>query len=103
MNHQATVAARDAARVSRGVAAVSQGGQYLAGWLARRGLGQPDHNVVFAISVCATVNALAVSGVAWMQPIYFGVSLMLGMTIFGSGVFLGAKQIIQTTGAPCGR
>ena len=65
---------------------VSQGGQYLAKWLAHRNLGDADRNVVLAVSISATVNALAVSGVTWIQPIYIALSLCFGAAIFGLGV-----------------
>lgn len=65
---------------------VSQGGQYLANWLARRNVGDADRNVVLAVSISATVNALAVSGVTWIQPIYIVLSLSFGAAIFGVGV-----------------
>lgn len=73
------------------VTALSQGGQYLANWLARNGFGSPDHNVVIAISTSVTVNALAVSGVAWIQPIYVTVSLCLGIGVFAAGAMSDTK------------
>ena len=75
------------------VTALSQGGQYLANWFARNGFGSPDHNVVIAISTSVTVNALAVSGVAWIQPIYVTVSLCLGIGIFGAGAMSDARSL----------
>lgn len=68
------------------ITVVSQGGQYLATWLARNGLGGADLNVVLAVATSAVVSALAVSGVAWVQPIYMVVSLGAGFTILASGV-----------------
>jgi hypothetical protein len=65
---------------------VSQGGQYLANWLARRNVGDADRNVVLAVSISAIVNALAVSGVTWIHPIYIALSLCFGAVIFGVGV-----------------
>ncbi len=65
---------------------VSQGGQYLANWLARRNVGDADRNVVLAVSTSAIVNALAVSGVTWIHPIYIALSLCFGAAIFGWGV-----------------
>ena len=65
---------------------VSQGGQYLANWLARKHFGDADRNVVLAVSISATVNALAVSGVTWIQPVYIVLSLSFGAVIFGVGV-----------------
>lgn len=65
---------------------VSQGGQYLANWLALRHVGDADRNVVLAVSISAIVNALAVSGVTWIHPIYIALSLSFGAVIFGVGV-----------------
>jgi hypothetical protein len=65
---------------------VSQGGQYLANWLARKSIGDADRNVVLAVSISAIVNALAVSGVTWIHPVYIGLSLSFGAVIFGVGV-----------------
>ena len=65
---------------------VSQGGQYLANWLAQRHVGDADRNVVLAVSISAIVNALAVSGVTWIHPIYIALSLSFGAVIFGVGV-----------------
>jgi len=65
---------------------VSQGGQYLANWLARRDVGDADRNVVLAVSISAIVNALAVSGVTWIHPVYIALSLSCGAVIFGVGV-----------------
>ena len=65
---------------------VSQGGQYLANWLAQKNVGDSDRNVVLAVSISAIVNALAVSGVTWIHPIYIALSLSLGAVIFGVGV-----------------
>ena len=73
---------------------ISQGGQYLATWLARIGLGRPDLNVVLAISTSAVVNALAVSGVAWLQPIYLVVSLSIGLTMLSFGLFSDARNAL---------
>lgn len=70
---------------------VSQGGQYLANWLARKGVGDSDRNVVLAISISAIINALAVSGVTWIQPVYVGISLCFGMAIFGLGLVIDAR------------
>ena len=70
---------------------VSQGGQYFATWLARHGLGRSDINVVLAVSTSAVVNALAVSGVLWIQPIYVAVSLSIGITMLSFGIFSDAR------------
>ena len=70
---------------------VSQGGQYLANWLAQKDIGDADPNVVLAVSVSAIVNALAVSGVTWIHPIYIGLSLSFGALIFGVGVVADTK------------
>jgi hypothetical protein len=71
---------------------VSQGGQYMANWLARRNLGNADSNVVFAVSFSAIVTALAVSGVMWIQPIYIAASLSFGAVIFGIGLITDTRQ-----------
>ena len=83
------------------ITVVSQGGQYLAGWLARKRVGNADGNVVWAISVSATVTALAVSGVAWIQPIYVVGSLAFGVAIFGMGVLTDVRAVLS--GAAHGR
>jgi len=72
---------------------VSQGGQYLANWFARRLIGDPDRNVVLAVSTSAIVNALAVSGITWIQPIYIILSLSFGLLIFGVGVLMDARRL----------
>lgn len=74
---------------------VSQGGQYLASYLARRGIGSPDHNVVWAVAISVTISALAVSGVTWIQPIYVGISLGLGALIFGLGLMADTKRLLE--------
>lgn len=79
---------------------VSQGGQYLATWLARNGFGRPDLNVVLAVSTSAVVNALAVSGVAWLQPIYLVVSLSIGLTVLSFGLLSDARNALAR---PAGR
>ncbi len=66
---------------------VSQGGQYFATWLARHGIGRSDINVVLAVSTSAIVNALAVSGVLWIQPIYLAVSLSIAITMLSFGIW----------------
>ena len=73
----------------------SQGGQYLANSLARSGFGQADRNVVVAFAVSASVSALAVSGVTWIQPIYVAVSLGCGIGIFGIGVLTDAGHLLD--------
>ncbi len=70
---------------------VSQGGQYFATGLARHGLGRSDINVVLAISTSAVVNALAVSGVLWIQPIYVAVSMSIGVTMLSFGILSDAR------------
>lgn len=76
---------------------VSQGGQYLANWLAQKNVGDADRNVVLAVSVSATVNALAVSGVTWIHPIYLALSLTFGAAIFGVGVVSDTKFLARRT------
>lgn len=78
---------------------VSQGGQYLANWLARRHVGDSDRNVVLAVSISAMVNALAVSGVTWVQPIYIILSLSFGALIFGAGVVSDTRLLSGRTQA----
>ena len=73
---------------------VSQGGQYMANWLARLNLGDADSNVVIAVSISAIVTALAVSGVMWIQPIYVVASLSFGATIFGIGLVTDTRHVI---------
>jgi len=75
------------------VTAVSQGGQYAANWLAAIGVGSSDRNVVVSISVSVVVNALAVSGVAWVQSIYVGASLFFAGVILFSGVLYDIKAL----------
>ena len=75
------------------ITAVSQGGQYVASWLSARGVGSSDQNVVVSISISVIVNALAVSGVAWIQPIYVGASLLFASVILLSGVMLDIKDV----------
>ena len=82
------------------ITVVSQGGQYLATWLARIGAGRADLNVVLAVSTSAVVNALAVSGVAWLQPIYLVVSLSIGLTLLSFGLFSDARNALAR---PAGR
>lgn len=72
---------------------VSQGGQYLANWLAKKNVGDSDRNVVLAVSISAIVNALAVSGVTWIHPIYIALSLSFGAVIFGVGVVTDTRFI----------
>ncbi len=74
---------------------LSQGGQYVANFLARKGFGNPDHNVVWAVTVSVTINALAVSGVMWIQPAFVVVSLAFGALIFGIGVMTDAKRLLE--------
>ena len=74
---------------------VSQGGQYLANWFARRLIGDSDRNVVLAVSTSAIVNALAVSGITWIQPIYIIISLSFGLLIFGVGVLTDARRLTR--------
>lgn len=77
------------------VTIVSQGGQYFATWLARQGLGRFDINVVLAISTSAVVNALAVSGVPWIQPIYLFLSLSIGLTMLSFGMLSDALCVLR--------
>ncbi len=74
---------------------VSQGGQYLANWLALKKIGDADQNVVLAVSISAIVNALAVSGVTWIHPIYIGLSLSFGAVIFGVGLVADTKFLTK--------
>ena len=74
---------------------VSQGGQYLANALARKGVGDPDHNVVWAIAISVTISALAVSGISWIQPFYVAVSVGFGALIFGLGIMTDAKRLLE--------
>ncbi len=76
------------------VTVVSQGGQYLANWLAAYKIGNADCNVVLAISTSVIVNALAVSGVAWIQPVYVAISLIFGVSIFAVGIGLDARTLL---------
>ncbi len=73
----------------------SQGAQYLANSLARGGLGQPDRNVIVAFTISASVSALAVSGVSWIQPVFVAVSLCCGAGIFGVGVLSDAGNLLN--------
>ena len=82
------------------ITVVSQGGQYLANGLAMKGIGTADRNVVLAVSISASVNALAVSGVAWIQPIYVAVSLGIGAAIFGLGLLADAKNLFARNRVP---
>ncbi len=82
---------------------VSQGGQYLANWMARRNIGDPDRNVVWAICISAIVSALAVSGVVWIQPAYVTISLIFGAAIFGSGLVTDARYLLARNKAPTRR
>ncbi len=75
------------------VTAVSQGGQYAANWLATIGVGSSDRNVIISISVSVVVNALAVSGVVWIQSIYVGASLFFAGVILLSGVLFDIKTL----------
>ncbi len=74
---------------------VSQGGQYLANNLARNGIGNADHNVVWAIAISVTISALAVSGVSWIQPIYVVISLGFGALILGFGLMADTKRLLD--------
>jgi hypothetical protein len=74
---------------------VSQGGQYVANHLARAGLGSPDRNVVWAVAISVTISALAVSGVAWIQPIYVAISVGFGALIFGLGVMGDTRRLLK--------
>ena len=76
------------------ITAVSQGGQYLATLLARNGLGRSDLNVVVAVASSAVVSALAVSGVAWIQPIYVMLSLAAGLAILVSGLLADVRLLL---------
>ena len=76
------------------ITAVSQGGQYLATTLARNRFGRADLNVVVAIAASAVVSALAVSGVAWVQPIYVVLSLAAGLAILTSGLLADARLLL---------
>lgn len=76
---------------------VSQGGQYLANWLALKKIGDADRNVVLAVSISAIVNALAVSGVTWIHPIYIALSLAFGAVIFGAGVVADTRFLTKRT------
>lgn len=82
---------------------VSQGGQYLANWLARREIGSADPNVVVAVSVSAVVNALAVSGVTWIHPVYVAISLVFGAAIFGMGLILDIRSLCDRSQAQASR
>lgn len=73
---------------------VSQGGQYLANWLACRNIGDADNNVVLAVSISVIVNALAVSGIVWVHPIHIGISLTCGIAIFGMGLLTDIRFIL---------
>ena len=81
---------------------VAQGGQYVAKYLARKGFGNPDQNVVWAVTVSVTINALAVSGVAWIQPAYVGVSLAFGALIFGLGVLADTRRLLEKRNSESG-
>jgi hypothetical protein len=85
------------------ITTVSQGGQYLAGWLARHGLGGADRNVVLAVAVSATINALAISGVAWIHPLYVAASLLAGCAIFLSGAAADARALYAAANAAAKR
>ena len=74
---------------------VSQGGQYLASHLARKGIGNPDHNVIWAIAISVTVSALAISGVKWIQPVYVVISLGFGALIFGIGLLTDTRLLLE--------
>jgi hypothetical protein len=74
---------------------VSQGGQYLANHLARKGIGNPDRNVVWAIAISVTTSALAVSGVRWIQPVYVVISLGFGALIFGIGLMADTRRLLK--------
>lgn len=74
---------------------VSQGGQYVANYLARAGLGNPDRNVVWAVAISVTISALAVSGVAWIQPIYVAISVGFSALIFGLGVVGDTRRLLK--------
>ena len=75
------------------ITAVSQGGQYFANWLGATGIGKPDRNVVISVCVSVIVNALAVSGVTMIQPIYVGASLFFAGVILFSGAVLDIKTL----------
>jgi hypothetical protein len=77
---------------------ISQGGQYLANALSRRGLGHPDRNVVVAFAISASVSALAVSGVTWVQPIFILASLGFGASFFGIGLVIDARRLLDRRG-----
>ncbi len=74
---------------------VSQGGQYLAGHLARKGIGCLDRNVVWAIAISVTISALAISGVGWIQPAYVVISLGFGALIFGIGLVADTRLLLE--------
>lgn len=81
------------------VTIISQGGQYLANEASRRGLGHPDRNVVVAFAISASVSALAVSGVTWIQPIFILGSLGFGAGIFGVGLVIDARRLLGRRGS----
>ncbi len=74
---------------------VSQGGQYLAGHLGRKEIGNPDRNVVWAIAISVTISALAISGVGWIQPAYVVISLGFGALIFGIGLVADTRLLLD--------
>jgi len=78
---------------------LSQGGQYLANELSRRGLGHPDRNVVVAFAISASVSALAVSGVVWVQPIFILASLGFGAGFLGIGLVIDAGRLLDRSGS----
>lgn len=77
------------------ITAASQGTQYLAVWLGQYRVGTANRNVVLAIFISVFVNALAVSGIKWIQPAFVTVSMSLGAMMIAIGMISDAKSLLN--------
>jgi hypothetical protein len=64
----------------------SQGAQYAALIMYNRGIGDPNRNVLLALSTNAVVTALATTGIPYVKPLFLASSLVFGGFVLGVGI-----------------
>lgn len=64
----------------------SQGAQYAALIMYNRGIGDPNRNVLLALSANVVVTALATTGIPYVKPLFLALSLVFGGLVFGVGI-----------------
>jgi nicotinic acid mononucleotide adenylyltransferase len=76
----------------------SQGLQYLGLYLAQRGIGDPNRNVLVALSLTVALTGLGTAGLPFAREAFLVVGLGVGAVLFGVGLASDMRSVLAPKG-----